>query len=60
MARKDIQVCKSEQINSCMQMVLDYDQPLITIADKLYALKRALGENVRIEKYQNTKKVFVL
>ncbi len=59
MARKDIQVCKSEQINSCMQMVLDYDQPLITIADKLYALKRALGENVRIEKYQNTKKVFV-
>jgi hypothetical protein len=59
MARKNIQVCKSEQINSCMQMVLDYDQPLTTIPEKLFALKKALGKNVRIEKYQNTKHVFV-
>ena len=59
MARRTIQVCKSEQINSCMQMVLDYDQPLTTIDEKLKALKKALGNNVKVEKYQNTKNVFV-
>lgn len=59
MANKAIQVCKSEQINSCMQMVLDYDQPLTTISEKLNAFKKTLGQNVKIEKYQNTKNVFV-
>ena len=42
-----------------MQMVLDYDQPLITIKEKLDALKKALGDNVRVEKYQKTKTVYV-
>ncbi len=59
MAKRVIQVCKSEQINSCMQMVLDYDQPLTTKNEKLNVLRKALGQNVRIEKYQNTKNVFV-
>lgn len=59
MTRRTIQVCKSEQINSYMQMVLDYDQPLTTIEGKLNALKKALGNNVKIEKFQRTKTVYV-
>lgn len=53
------QVSKSEQINSCMQMVLDYDQPLTTIEEKLNAFKKALGNDVMVEKYQGTKNVYV-
>ena len=54
-----IQVCKSEQINSYMQMVIDYDQPLTTINEKLKAFKKILGDNVKVEKYQRTKCVFL-
>ena len=45
------QVQKSEQINSCMQMVIDYDKPLNKQKDILAAYKKALGENVQIFKY---------
>ena len=30
------QVLKSEQINSCMQMIIDYDEPLRRDADFLF------------------------
>ncbi len=53
------QVKKSEQINSYMQMVIDYDQPLTKQGDLLNAYQKALGNNVKIEKYQNTKRVFL-
>lgn len=53
------QVMKSEQINSCMQMVIDYDDPLRADKDFLAAYKKALGDNVSILKYQGTKRVFV-
>lgn len=53
------QVLKSEQINSCMQMIIDYDEPLRRDADFLFVYKKALGENVRILKYQRTKRVIV-
>lgn len=59
MTRKTIQVCKSEQINSCMQMVLDYDQPLTTINEKLKVLRKALREEISVIKFQKTKNVFV-
>ena len=45
------QVSKSEQINSYMQMVIDYDQPLTKEKDFLRVYKKALGENVSIFKY---------
>ena len=53
------QVLKSEQINSCMQMVIDYDQPLTKQEEFLNAYKKALGESVSVLKYQGTKRVFV-
>lgn len=53
------QVNKSEQINSYMQMVIDYDQPLTTIDQKLKALKKALGNNVSVIKFNQTKTVFL-
>lgn len=53
------QVLKSEQINSCMQMVIDYDQPLTKQEDFLNAYRKALGDSVTILKYQGTKRVFV-
>lgn len=53
------QVFKSQQINSCMQMVVDYDQPLTKLEDRLNAFKKALGNNVGIFTYNKTKKLFV-
>lgn len=53
------QVMKSEQINSCMQMVINYDEPLRTEKEILDAYKKALGDNVSIFKYQGTKRVIL-
>ena len=53
------QVLKSEQINSSMQMVVDYDRPFTKQEEFLNAYKKALGESVSIFKYQGTKRVFV-
>ena len=50
---ENVQVVKSEQINSCMQMVLDYDQPLTKLDDKFNALKKCLGDKVSRFKYHN-------
>ena len=52
------QVSKSEQIMPNMSMMLDYDQPLRSTKDILKAFCDALGQNCRIEKYQNTKTVY--
>lgn len=53
------QVLKSEQINSCMQMVIDYDQPFTRQEDFLNAYRKALGDSVTVIKYQGTKRVYV-
>lgn len=53
------QVMKSEQINSCMQMIIDYDQPLKTKTDLLNAYKKALGNSVRVMHYKRNERVFV-
>ncbi len=53
------QVSKSEQINSYMQMVIDYDQPLTKEKDFLRVYKKALGENVSIFKYKKNKRVII-
>ncbi len=50
---------KSEQINSCMQMVLDYDEKFTKREEFLAALKKALGDNVSLVKYQGTKDVYL-
>ncbi|EIE42099.1 hypothetical protein MCANUFG1_00633 [Mycoplasmopsis canis UFG1] len=52
------QTTKSQQINSYMQMVIDYDQILKTNDDILYALQKALGNDVKKIKFKNTKTVF--
>ncbi len=56
--KTDIQLTKSRQ-NSCMQMVLDYDQKFTKREDFLQALKKALGENVTLVKYQKTKDIYL-
>lgn len=52
------QVLKSEQINSCMQMVIDYDQPLKKGCDFLNAYRKALGDGVKLVSYKGNKKVY--
>lgn len=47
------QMKKSEQLNSCMSLVLDYDEPLTSKNDILKALQKTLGENVFMIKYKN-------
>ncbi|EIE40821.1 hypothetical protein MCANUF31_00628 [Mycoplasmopsis canis UF31] len=49
---------KRQQINSYMQMVIDYDQILKTNDDILYALQKALGNDVKKIKSKNTTTVF--
>ena len=46
------QVLKSEQIAPNKNLVLDYDQPLLSSKDIFIALKNSLGENVISLKYQ--------
>ncbi len=55
----EMKFTKCEQINSCMQMVLDYDQKLTKREEFLTVLKKALGENVSLVKYQGTKDVYL-
>lgn len=50
---------KSEQINSHMQMVMDFDEPLTKDKDILQVYKKALGEQVQIVKFQGTKRVIL-
>lgn len=58
MARE--QVSKSEQIQSNLSMVLDYDDPVSTQADFLKAFNLALGDNTCfLMKYNETKNVYV-
>lgn len=52
------QVLKSEQIAPNKNLVLDYDQPLLSSKDIFIALKNSLGENVISLKYQGTKNVY--
>lgn len=53
------QFVKSEQINSYMQMVWDYDQKFTKKSEFLNALRKALGETVSLVKYQGTKGVYL-
>jgi len=53
------QETKSEQINSSMQLVNDYDDPITTQMGLLNCLKKSLGSNVSIMKYNKTKRVYV-
>lgn len=52
------QVAKSEQINSYQAMIVDYDQPLTTLESKERVLKKALGNNVKMVKFDSRKTVF--
>ncbi|MGN0756113.1 hypothetical protein [Treponema sp.] len=52
------QVLKSEQILANKSLILDYDQPLVSSKDILQTLKNALGSEVEIIKYQNTKNIY--
>ncbi len=54
-----VQFTKSEQINSCMQMVMDYDQKFTKREEFLNALQKALGQDVTLIKYQGTKDVYL-
>jgi hypothetical protein len=54
-----VQVLKSEQINSTMQRVIDYDQPLNKREEILNIYKKFLGETVSVLKYQRRKTVFI-
>ncbi len=42
------QVQKSEQIMPNKSLILDYDEPLLKVAEILEALRKSLGENVSI------------
>ncbi len=53
------QSIKSEQMNSCMQMVWDYDQKFTKRSEFLAAFKKALGKEVYLVKYHGTKGVYL-
>ncbi len=55
----NVQAVKSEQINACPQLVMDFDQKLTRKQDILSALQKALGKTVHTFQYQQSKNVYV-